>query len=325
MLKDEKIYVAGHRGLVGSAIVRSLLKHGYTNLVLPQRAALNLSNQSAVNTFFEQERPSYVFLAAAKVGGIYANDTYKGEFIYQNLTIQNNVIEASRNSKVKRLLFLGSSCIYPRHCPQPMREEHLLQGALESTNEPYAIAKIAGIKLCDAYNFQYGTDFVSIMPTNLYGPGDNFDLQSSHVLPALMHKIHTAKVNKSKSFTIWGTGNVLREFLYVDDMAEACLFVMNQIGHKEMLNVGSGHEVSIRELAEIICEIIDYQGGVEFDSQKPDGTPRKLLDSTKINALGWRAKIDLKQGLARTYEWFVQQQTLRPHQVGEGPGMRALE
>ncbi len=310
MHKQDKIYVAGHRGLVGSAILQALKRQGYENIVYRTKQELDLSNQTAVKVFFEHEQPDYVFLAAAKVGGIYANDTLKGEFIYQNLAIQTNIIELSREYGVKRLLFLGSSCIYPRNCPQPIDEEALLTGTLEKTNEPYAIAKIAGIKLCEAYNFQYGTDFVAIMPTNLYGPGDNFDLDHSHVLPALIKKIHLAKINQAAECTIWGTGQALREFLYVDDMAEACLFVMNQSGYKQMLNIGSGQEVSIRQVAELICDIIGYKGTLVYDTSKPDGTPRKLLNCEKINTLGWRATTSLEEGLKTTYHWFTKNNNL---------------
>lgn len=306
MNKTDKIYVAGHRGLVGSAIIRSLHKNNYTNLVYRTRSELELINQQAVYDFFAKERPEYVFLAAAKVGGIHANNTFRGEFIYENLMVQSNVIEAARRYGVKRLLFLGSSCIYPRNCPQPMREEHLLSSSLEPTNEPYAIAKIAGIKLCEAYNSQYGTDFASVMPTNLYGQNDNFDLETSHVLPALIRKVHDAKQNKEKSVTIWGSGTPKREFLHVDDMASACIFVMNKIGFKEMVNIGSGDEVSIRELAELICEVVGFNGTIVYDSSKPDGTPRKLLDTSRLNNLGWTAQISLKEGLRQTYQWFLE-------------------
>ncbi len=293
MDKHDKIFIAGHRGLVGSAIVRLLQNEGYHHLLTRQRNELDLTNQADVDTFFAQEKPDYVFLAAAKVGGIHANNTYRGDFIYQNLAIQTNVIEAARKHDVKRLLFLGSSCIYPRNCPQPMQEDYLLQGALEQTNEPYAIAKIAGIKLCESYNHQYNTQFVSVMPTNLYGPGDNFDLENSHVLPALLRKAHEAKVNNADSVVIWGTGTPLREFLHVDDMASACLFVMRNFGYNAMLNIGSGQEVTIKRLAELVCEVVGYQGKIIFDTAKPDGTPRKLVDSTKLNELGWAPKIDL--------------------------------
>ncbi len=305
MDKHDKIFIAGHRGLVGSAIVRLLQNEGYHHLLTRQRNELDLTNQADVDTFFAQEKPDYVFLAAAKVGGIHANNTYRGDFIYQNLAIQTNVIEAARKHDVKRLLFLGSSCIYPRNCPQPMQEDYLLQGALEQTNEPYAIAKIAGIKLCESYNHQYNTQFVSVMPTNLYGPGDNFDLENSHVLPALLRKAHEAKVNNADSVVIWGTGTPLREFLHVDDMASACLFVMRNFGYNAMLNIGSGQEVTIKRLAELVCEVVGYQGKIIFDTAKPDGTPRKLVDSTKLNELGWAPKIDLTNGLKSTYDWFI--------------------
>jgi GDP-L-fucose synthase len=292
ILKNAKIYVAGHKGLVGSALVRKLQADGYSNLILRAHSELELMNQS-----------EYVFLAAAKVGGIYANNTYRGEFIYENLMVQCNVIEAARQHKVKRLLFLGSSCIYPRDCPQPMREEYLLTGILEKTNEPYAVAKIAGIKLCEAYNDQYNTDFVSVMPTNLYGQNDNFDLESSHVLPALLRKIHEAKVNKAPAVTIWGSGTPKREFLHVDDMASACLFLMNESHPHKMVNIGSGQEVSIRELAELMCDVVGFESNIEYDTNKPDGTPRKLLDCTKLTQLGWTSQISLREGIQKTYQW----------------------
>lgn len=304
MQKNAKFFVAGHRGLVGSAIVRALNAEGFTHVVTRSRSELDLTNQEKVNAFFAQEKPEYVFLAAAKVGGIHANNTFRGDFLYQNLAIQTNVIEAARQHGVKRLLFLGSSCIYPRNCAQPMREEYLLQGALEQTNEPYAIAKIAGIKLCEAFNSQYQTDFAPVMPTNLYGPGDNFDLVNSHVLPALLRKAHEAKMNKDKQLVIWGSGSPLREFLHVDDMASACLFVMKKSGYNAMLNIGSGQEVSIKQAAELIRDVVGFEGDIVFDASKPDGTPRKLVDTTKINELGWKANIGLKEGLASTYEWY---------------------
>lgn len=305
MNKTDKIFVAGHKGLVGSAIVRALSAQGYANLLLRSKAELDLTQQSQVDQFFKTEKPDYVFLAAAKVGGIHANNTYRGDFIYHNLAIQTHVIEAARQYEVKRLLFLGSSCIYPRACPQPMKEEYLLQSALEPTNEPYAIAKIAGIKLCEAYNHQHGTDFASVMPTNLYGPGDNFHLENSHVLPALLRKAHEAKMNGAANLKVWGTGKALREFLYVDDMAAACLFVMQQKGYKDMLNIGTGQEVSIKELAELICEVVGFEGQLEFDTSKPDGTPRKLIDTSKLNQLGWQPQVSLKQGLRATYDWCI--------------------
>lgn len=310
MNTKDKIYIAGHRGLVGSAILRALQKAGYTNLVYRTHAELDLTQQPLVDQFFKQERPDYVFLAAAKVGGIHANNTYRGEFIYENLMVQSNIIEAARIHKTKRLLFLGSSCIYPRNCLQPMREEYLLSGPLEPTNEPYAIAKIAGIKLCEAYNNQYGTDFASVMPTNLYGPNDNFNLETSHVLPALLRKVHEAKLAKAEAVTIWGSGTPKREFLHVDDMASACIFVMNKTGFTQMVNIGSGQEVTIKELAELICEVVGFDGKIIYDSSKPDGTPRKLLETSRLTQLGWQAQIKLKEGLALTYQWFLNQKNL---------------
>jgi GDP-L-fucose synthase len=309
MLPTDKIFVAGHRGLVGSALVRALQAEGYTKLLLRSRQELDLTQQQPVDTFFATEKPDYVFLAAAKVGGIHANNTYRGDFIYQNLSIQNNIIQAARQHGVKRLLFLGSSCIYPRACPQPMKEEYLLQGPLEKTNEPYAIAKIAGIKLCEAYNQQYGTDFAAVMPTNLYGPGDNFDLENSHVLPALLRKAHEAKQAGAKRLVVWGTGAPLREFLHVDDMAAACIFIMQKTGYTATLNIGSGQEVSIKQLATLLCEVVGFEGELFFDHAKPDGTPRKLLDTTKLNQLGWMPRVSLKQGLQNTYAWFVRQRS----------------
>lgn len=308
MEKDAKIYVAGHRGLVGSAIVRALLTEGYTNLVYRTHRELDLTDQAAVREFFDAERPAYVLLAAARVGGIHANDTYRGEFIYDNLMMECNVIEAARRANVRRLLFLGSSCIYPRDCPQPMRESYLLTGPLEQTNEPYAVAKIAGIKLCESFNRQYGTDFVTVMPTNLYGINDNFHLENAHVLPALLRKVHAAKVNGEAQVQVWGSGRPLREFLYVDDLAEACVFVMGKAGYTEMLNIGSGEEVSIRELAETICRVVGYEGRLAFDPDRPDGTPRKLLDCSCINELGWHAKVELEEGVRITYHWFLENQ-----------------
>ncbi len=310
MKKTDKIFIAGHRGLVGSAILRALQQAGYSNLLYRTHADLDLMNAEATHAFFAKEKPQYVFLAAAKVGGIHANNTRRGEFIYHNLAIQLNVIEAARRVGTERLLFLGSSCIYPRHCLQPMREEYLLTGPLEQTNEPYAIAKIAGIKLCEAYNSQYGTNFASVMPTNLYGPYDNFDLESSHVLPALLRKVHEAKLTQSKNIMVWGSGTPLREFLHVDDMAAACLFVIQKADFKDMVNIGSGQEVTIRQLAELICEVVGYQGDIVYDTSKPDGTPRKLLDASRLTQLGWKARISLKEGLQQTYQWFVQNESL---------------
>lgn len=305
MQKMDKIYIAGHRGLVGSAIFRTLEKEGFENLLVRTHKELDLTNQLQVFQFFEKEKPDYVFLAAAMVGGIYANNTYRGDFIYNNLMIQSNVIEAARLNNIKRLLFLGSSCIYPRNCPQPMREEYLLSGYLEPTNEPYAIAKIAGIKLCESYNIQYGTDFASVMPTNLYGPNDNFDLKNSHVLPALLRKVHEAKIAKESNVVIWGTGQPKREFLHVDDMASACILVMNKTGFTDMINIGSGEEVSIRDLAELICEVVGFEGQLTFDQDKPDGIARKFLDTSKLAKLGWKPQIKLKEGLKQTYSWFL--------------------
>jgi len=306
MDKTDKIYVAGHRGLVGSAIVRALRNEGYTNVLCRTHVELNLANQQRVNDFFAKEKPVYVFLAAAKVGGIHANNVYRGEFIYQNLIIQANVIEAARLAGVKRLLFLGSSCIYPRECPQPMKEEYLLTGPLEQTNEPYAVAKIAGIKQCESYNRQYGTDFATVMPTNLYGPNDNFDLQNSHVLPALIRKVHEAKMSGAKQVVVWGTGAPKREFLHVDDMASACLFMMKKTGYTEMVNIGSGQEVSIKELITLVCEAVGYTGEIVYDASKPDGTMRKLLDTSRLENLGWRAQINLRMGISHTYQWFCE-------------------
>ncbi len=299
-----KIYIAGHRGLVGSAIVRNLQAQGFTNIVVRTKNELNLTDQNAVKDFFEKEKPEYVFLAAAKVGGIYANNTYPAEFIYENLQIQNNVIHNAYVYGVKKLCFLGSSCIYPKLAPQPMKEEYLLDGKLESTNEWYAIAKIAGIKMCQAYNKQYGTNFVSVMPTNLYGPNDNFDLQNSHVLPALVRKFIESKKNGEKSVTVWGTGTPRREFLYVDDMADASVFLMQHYNNAEIINIGVGEDISIKELALLIKHVVGFLGTIEFDTTKPDGAPRKLLDVNKIHSLGWKAKVGLKEGIEKTVEWY---------------------
>ncbi len=304
MEKDAKIYVAGHRGLVGSALVRALSAAGYTNLVTRPHQELDLTQQAAVAAFFQQERPHYVFLAAARVGGIWANQTYPAEFIYQNLMIQTNVIHQAYVSGVKKLLFLGSSCIYPKHCPQPMKEEYLLDGKLEPTNEPYAVAKIAGIKMCQAYNRQYGTCFIAAMPTNLYGLGDNFDPLQSHVIPALIRKFHEAKVNAAPEVTLWGTGTPRREFLYVDDLADACLFLMEHYHDGEIINIGTGQDLTIRELAELIAGVVDYQGRITFDPSYPDGTPQKLLDVAKLHGLGWQARTTLEDGLISTIRWF---------------------
>ena len=306
MKKDSRIYVAGHRGLVGSAIVRKLEDTGYENLVVRGRNELDLVRQEGVEQFFDRERPEYIFLAAAKVGGIWANSQLPAEFIYSNLTIQTNIIHASHTYKVKKLLFLGSSCIYPKHCPQPMKEEHLLSGYLEPTNEPYAIAKIAGIKMCQSYNRQYGTRFISAMPTNLYGPGDNFDLKTSHVLPALIRKFHEAKMGDHKSVEVWGTGEPRREFLYVDDLADACLFLMNNYDEDNIINIGVGKERSIRELAEIVGKVVGFEGGLRFDRNKPDGTPLKRLDVSKLTDLGWQAQTPLVEGVKKAYQWYLE-------------------
>jgi len=297
MEKSSKIYVAGHRGMVGSAIVRKLQEGGYNNLVLRTSSELDLRNQAAVEKFFQDEKPEYVFLAAAKVGGIMANNTYRADFLYENLMIESNVIHQSYVHGVKKLLFLGSSCIYPKMAPQPLKEEYLLSGYLEETNEPYAIAKIAGIKLCENYRRQYGCDFISAMPTNLYGPNDNYDLQNSHVLPALIRKFVEAKNSNIPNVEIWGTGNPLREFLHVDDLADACFFLMQTYSSTDFVNVGSGQEISIRDLAILVKKTTGYNGELRFDSSKPDGTPRKLMDSSKLNNLSWVPKITLEEGL----------------------------
>lgn len=299
-----KIFVAGHRGLVGSAIVRALEVHGYTNLLLRTRAELDLLNQQAVADFFATERPEYVFLAAAKVGGIMANKEHPAEFIYENLQIQNNIIESAYRCGVTKLLFLGSSCIYPKLAAQPIKEEYLMTGPLEPTNEAYAIAKIAGIMMCQSYRKQYGANMISLMPTNLYGPNDNFDLQSSHVLPALIRRFHEAKEGGTPSVTLWGTGMPKREFLHVDDLADAAVFLMNNYDDSEIVNVGTGEDVSIKELAELIKETVDYTGNIEWDTSKPDGTPRKLLDVSKLHEIGWKHSIDLPSGIKKTYEWY---------------------
>ncbi|MCX6799551.1 MAG: GDP-L-fucose synthase [Candidatus Falkowbacteria bacterium] len=311
--KNSKIYIAGHRGLVGSAITRLLNKEGYTNLILKTRHELDLLDQVAVGNLFKQEKPEYIFCAAAKVGGIMANKTQPAEFIYENLQVQNNIIHNAYLHGVKKLLFLGSSCIYPKLCSQPIKEECLLTSALEPTNEPYAIAKIAGIKTCQSYNRQYGTNFIAVMPTNLYGPNDNFDLTSSHVLPALTRKFHEAKIREDKEVTLWGTGNPMREFLHVDDMAHGCLFIMQNFNPTQaqnesgemFMNLGSGADVTIKELAEIIKKTVGYAGKIIWDTTKPDGPPRKLLDVSKMNNLGWVASIGLEDGVKMTYEWFL--------------------
>lgn len=305
MQKDSKIFVAGHRGLVGSAILRLLKEQNFTNLVVRTHAEVDLSDQPAVQAFFERERPEYVFLAAAKVGGILANNSYPAEFIYQNLAVQSNVIHQSYRTGVNRLCFLGSSCIYPKLAPQPMKEEYLLTGTLEPTNQPYAIAKIAGIEMIRSYNRQYGTKYFSVMPTNLYGPNDNFDLQNSHVLPALIRKFVEAKKSGAASVTLWGSGKPKREFLYVDDMADACIFLMNSYEGNDFVNIGVGQDISILELAELIKADVGFTGTLQFDASKPDGTPRKLLDVSKIHALGWTAKTTLKEGLKKTIQWYI--------------------
>jgi GDP-L-fucose synthase len=304
MEKNSKIYVAGHRGLVGSAIVRTLQKQGFQNLVLKTRSELDLLHTASVKKFFENEKPEYVFLAAAKVGGILANDTYSADFIHQNLEIQNNVIHYSHVSKVKKLLFLGSSCIYPKKAKQPLKEEYLLTGLLEETNEAYAIAKIAGIKMCEFYRKQYGCHFISVMPTNMYGPGDNYDLQNSHVFPALIRKFHEAKINNAPFVEIWGSGKPKREFLYSDDLGEACVFLMQNYDNPELINIGTGTDLTIKELALLIKKEIGFEGGLKFDRSKPDGTPQKLLDISKIKKLGWKAKVSLEEGIQLAYEDF---------------------
>lgn len=303
---DSRIYVAGHRGLVGSAIHRRLESAGYENLITRSRGELELLDARAVEEFFETEKPEYVFLAAARVGGILANDTYPVEFLQDNLRVQLNVVEAAHRHGVEKLLFLGSSCIYPKFAPQPMKEEHLLTGELEPTNEPYAIAKIAGIELCQAYNRQHGTDYISVMPTNLYGPGDNFDLETSHVLPALIRKFHEARERGDESVTVWGTGEPRREFLHVDDLADACVYLMDNYSGSEIVNIGVGEDISIRQLAELIREVVGYEGRIVHDTAKPDGAPRKLLDVSKLHGLGWEASIPLRRGMEDTYKWFVE-------------------
>lgn len=309
MEKHQKIYIAGHRGMVGSAIVRKLNQEGYSNLVYRSSGELDLRDQKAVFDFFSHEKPEFVFLAAAKVGGILANNTYRADFLYDNLMMEANIIKASHAFGVEKLLFLGSSCIYPKMCPQPIKEEYLLTGLLEPTNEPYAIAKIAGIKLAETFREQYGCNFISAMPTNLYGPNDNYDLTNSHVLPALIRKFHEAKINNNPTVSIWGTGTPKREFLHVDDLAQACYFLMQNYNGETWINVGTGEDVSIKELAETIKEIVGYSGSLVFDSEKPDGTPRKLMDVTKINQLGWKHSISLKEGIISTYADYLQKIT----------------
>jgi len=305
MKQNDKIYIAGHRGMVGSAIHRKLQKEGFNNIVTRTSKELNLKDQQAVREFFQKEKPDHVILAAAKVGGILANDTYRAEFIYDNLMIEANVIHQAHEAGVQKLLFLGSSCIYPKHAPQPMKEEHLLSGYLEPTNEPYAIAKIAGIKLCENYMDQYGSNFISAMPTNLYGPNDNYDLETSHVLPALIRKFHEAKEQNKPYVEIWGTGKPMREFLHVADMADACFFLMQNYSDKQFVNIGTGKDITIRELAETIMDVVGYQGELRFNTNKPDGTPRKLMDVSKIQSMGWKHQISLKQGIQQTYQDFI--------------------
>ena len=317
-LKD-KIYIAGHRGLVGSAIVRQLESRGFTNLLMRTHKELDLTNQAQVQIFFKQEKPDYVILAAAQVGGIHANNTYPADFIYQNIMIEANVINSAYESKVKRLLFLGSTCIYPKAVEQPMREDALLTDVLEPTNEPYALAKIAGIKLCESYNRQHGTDFRSVMPTNLYGPNDNFHLENSHVIPALMRRFHEAKINNDTEVVVWGTGNSMREFLYVDDMVKASLFVLelddqtykaNTQSMLSHINVGTGKDVTIREMAETMKQVVGYEGNLTFDTTKPDGSPRKLIDVSRLSNMGWEYSIDVEEGLKKTYQWYLSQNKL---------------
>ncbi len=305
MEKNAKIYVAGHRGMVGSAIFRKLKAEGYTNLVIRNSQELDLRNQQAVADFFAAEKPDYVFLAAAKVGGIVANNTYRADFLYENLAIQNNVIHQAYLQGAKKLLFLGSSCIYPKFAPQPLKEDYLLTGLLEPTNEPYAIAKIAGIKLCDAYRDQYGCNFISVMPTNLYGYNDNYHPENSHVLPALIRKFHEAKTSGGTSVTVWGTGSPLREFLFADDLADACYFLMQEYNEAGLVNIGTGHDLSIKDLALLIKKVVGFTGDLVFDTSKPDGTPRKLLDVSKLHTLGWKHRIALQEGLALAYQDFL--------------------
>jgi len=307
MKKDSKIFIAGHRGMVGSAIARKLEKEGYSNIITRTSTQLDLRQQGATNEFFEKEKPEFVFLSAAKVGGIVANNRFRAEFLYDNLLIESNIIHASYAHKVEKLLFLGSSCIYPKLAPQPLKEEYLLTGLLEPTNEPYAIAKITGIKLCEAYRDQYGCNFIAAMPTNLYGEGDNYDLQNSHVIPGMLHKFHDAKKSNSPFVELWGTGSPLREFMYVDDLAEASVFLMSAYDEKLFINVGTGEELSIKELALLVKNVVGYKGEIKFDSSKPDGTPRKLMDSTRIHQMGWRHRISLENGLTEAYRHFLQE------------------
>lgn len=304
MNKEDRVFVAGHRGLVGSALIRALSREGFKQVITSSRETLDLTDQKAVNTFFQKEKPAYVFLAAAKVGGIMANRDFPADFVYQNLTIETNVIHAAHEHTVKKLLFLGSSCIYPKHAPQPIQEEYLLSGPLEETNRAYAVAKIAGIELCRSYHAQWGDDFIAAMPTNLYGPGDHFNLETSHVIPALVRKFHEAKELGANTVVVWGTGNPRREFMYVDDLAEACIFLMRQYSDTIPINVGTGVDVTIRELAQLIKKTVGFEGDIVWDTEKPDGTPRKLLDVSRLSNLGWHSHITLDEGLQKTYDWY---------------------
>ena len=306
MEKNAKIYIAGHRGMVGSAIHRKLVEKGFTNFILKTSKELDLRNQQAVADFFQTEKPEFVFMAAAKVGGIIANNTYRADFLYENLAIQNNVIHSAYENKVTKLMFLGSSCIYPKLAPQPLKEDYLLSGFLEETNEPYAIAKIAGIKLCEAYRKQYDCDFISVMPTNLYGPNDNYDLQNSHVLPAMIRKFHEAKLSDNQEINLWGTGSPMREFLHADDLAEACVYLMENYSQPEFVNIGTGTDITIKELAETVKEIVGFEGNLHWDTTKPDGTPRKLMDVSRLHAQGWKHKIELKEGIRLAYQDFLE-------------------
>lgn len=311
MERNSKIYIAGHRGMVGSAILRNLTAKGFANIITRTSSELDLRNQQLVNDFFEAEKPDYIFLAAAKVGGIMANSTYKADFIYENLMIESNIIHTAYKTNAKKLMFLGSSCIYPKMAPQPLKEDALLTSPLEPTNEPYAIAKIAGIKMCEAYRAQYGCNFISVMPTNLYGYGDNYDLVNSHVLPALIRKMHEAKESNAAEMTVWGTGRPKREFLFADDLAEACVFLMDTYNEEQLINVGTGEDMSIADLARLIKDIIGFKGEIVFDSSKPDGTPRKLMDVSKLHKLGWKHKIELREGIQLAYRDFLKKELVR--------------
>ncbi len=311
MQKESKIYIAGHRGMVGSAIYRNLVSAGFSNIIFRTSQELDLRNQQATADFFTEEKPEYVFMAAAKVGGIHANNTYRADFLYENLMVQNNVIHAAYQHKVKKLMFLGSSCIYPKLAPQPLKEEYLLTGELEQTNEPYAIAKIAGIKMCEAYRAQYGCNFISVMPTNLYGPNDSYDLNNSHVLPALIRKFHDAKENNIPFVEIWGTGTPMREFMHAEDMADACVYLMKNYNEAKFVNVGTGTDISIKNLALLIKKITGYEGGLKFNTSKPDGTPRKLMDVSYLNSLGWKHKTNLEEGITSVYQDFKNKQGIK--------------